>query len=500
MSTHLINGAWTDGAATAHFQAFAPAENKPLPRQFAEGGSAEVDAAAEAASAAAVTYAAVPAEARAEFLRAIAANMEACQEELCTAAGQETALPPPRLAGECARTVNQLRMFADYIAAGRHLDARHDEALPQREPLPRPDLRLMQHPLGVVAVFGASNFPLAFSVAGGDTAAALAAGCPVIVKGHPAHPHTSEIVAKAIAKAAEACALPAGVFALVQGSTPALSLALVRHPAVSAVGFTGSLRAGRALFDAACQRPSPIPVYAEMGSINPVFILPDAAKDAKDAATIATAWAGSLLMGGGQFCTNPGVLFCPAAQVDAFTQAAQTTVETAPAHTMLTPGIAAAYRQALAAAAAYVHWQGDAAGEGCAVPAALLRCDAAQWLADETLQEEVFGPLGVIVSYEEESELAAAVQALAGQLTATLWLTDADHTLARRLLPALTQKAGRLLCNGFPTGVEVADAMMHGGPYPAATVPTTSVGSLSIRRFLRPVCHQNFPPELLPPT
>lgn len=495
MSTHLIDGTWTDGAATAHFQAFDPARNCPLPRQFAQGSSAEVDAAAQAAAAAAAEYAATPANTRAEFLRAIAANMEARQDALSTAAQQETALPPPRLAGECARTVGQLRMFADFIDAGRHLDARHDAALPAREPLPRPDLRLMQYPLGVVAVFGASNFPLAFSVAGGDTAAALAAGCPVIVKGHPAHPHTSEIVARAIAKAAEDCSLPAGVFALVQGSTPALSLALVQHPIVSAVGFTGSLRAGRALFDAACQRPSPIPFYAEMGSINPVFVLSDAAKDA---ATIAAGWAGSLLLGGGQFCTNPGVLFCPAAQVEVFTQAAQAAVEKSPVHTMLTPGIAAAYRDALAKVDSYVHWQG-AAGEGCAVAAALLRCDVAQWLADVRLQEEVFAPLGVIVSYEEDSQLTAAVQALAGQLTATLWLADTDHDCARRLLPGLTQKAGRVLCNGFPTGVEVADAMMHGGPYPAATVPTTSVGSLSIRRFLRPVCHQNFPPALLPP-
>lgn len=493
MSTHLIEGKWTKGAGGKTFQAYAAADNSPLEKHFAEGGGAEVDAAAQAASSAFIEYAGLPDAARAAFLRAIADEIEKRGEEITDVAGKETALPPARLNGERGRTTGQLRMFADFIEKGGHLDIRTDAALPDREPLPRPDLRLMHRPIGVAGVFGASNFPLAFSVAGGDTAAALAAGCPVIVKGHPAHPHTGEIVARAVDAARATCSLPAGVFSFIQGTTPELSVSLVEHPKVSAVGFTGSLRAGRALFDAACRRETPIPFYAEMGSINPVFVFPGAAENS---AAIAQGWGQSLVLGGGQFCTNPGVLFCPEPAADAFKEAAKETLLESAAHTLLTSGIASAYCRAVEAVEQYVYWRGDK--DGNKVPAVLLHCDVKEWLANSDLQEEMFGPAGAVVSYKDIGQLESAVKSLSGQLTATLWLVEQDYKQAWNLLPMIEQKAGRLICNGFPTGVEVADSMMHGGPYPAATYAATSVGSLAIRRFMRPVCYQNFAADMLP--
>lgn len=502
MTTHLIDGQWRDGAGGAgggeFFQARRAADNSLLERRFAEGGAAEVEAAAAAARAAFAPYAALPDAARADFLRACAAELEKRGAEITDIAAAETALPEARLNGERGRTVGQLQMFADLVESGEHLDIRKTAALPDREPLPRPDLRLLHRPAGVVAVWGASNFPLAFSVGGGDTAAALAAGCPVIVKGHPAHPHTGELAARALDAARAACGLPAGVFSFIQGTSPQLSRALVEHPAVAAAGFTGSLRAGRALFDAACRRRTPIPFYAEMGSINPVFILPRAA--AENLPAIAQGWAQSLALGGGQFCTNPGVVFCPAAAAENFLAAAKEALESGAGHTMLTAAIAEAHRKAAAAAEKFVYWRGEAAAGN--VPAVLLRCALQEWQDAPALQEEMFGPSGVVVAYETEADLPRAAAALAGQLTITLWLAEADAADAKQaaaLLPLIEQKAGRLLCNGFPTGVEVAAAMMHGGPYPAATYPATSVGALAIRRFLRAVCYQNFPARLLPP-
>ena len=311
---HFINSQWSD-CVDNFFQAVNPTNNQPLPPRFAQGGAADVDQAATAAMAAAMPYGDLPDTVRANFLRTVAEAIDLHGDEITAAAIQETALPAARLTNERGRTVNQLRMFADLIEQGDYLDLRHDDALPSREPIPRPDLRLMQIPIGTVAVFGASNFPLAFSVAGGDTASALAAGCPVIVKGHPAHPHTSAIIASAIGEAITKCHMPTGVFSLLQGATPQLSQDLVMHDKIDAVGFTGSLTAGRALFDAACARPRPIPLYAEMGSINPIFLLPAAAAQHAD---IAVGWAQSLALGGGQFCTNPGVIFCPAKEADAF--------------------------------------------------------------------------------------------------------------------------------------------------------------------------------------
>ncbi|MCA1972833.1 MAG: aldehyde dehydrogenase (NADP(+)), partial [Caenispirillum sp.] len=363
------------------------------------------------------------------------------------------------------------------------------------------DLRLVQRPLGPVAVFGASNFPLAFSTAGGDTAAALAAGCPVVVKGHPAHPGTGEIVAEAVLAAIGRCGLDTGVFALVQGNTNDLGAALVQHPVIRAVGFTGSLTAGRALFDLCARRPEPIPFFGELGSINPVFLLP-AALAARGGA-IAAGWAASLTMGAGQFCTNPGVAFAiagPAA--DTFAREAAEALSATAAQTTLTEGICAAFgagRDRIAATAGVetlVRLDGGPRSAG----AALFATDGDTWFANRHLHDEVFGPCGILVRVRDADEMLRAARALEGQLTCTLQMDDGDTDPARALLPVLERKAGRVLANGFPTGVDVADAMVHGGPYPATTnFGATSVGTLSIRRFQRPVCYQNIPPALLPP-
>ncbi len=373
-------------------------------------------------------------------------------------------------------------------------------ALPDRQPLPRPDIKLVQRPIGPVAVFGASNFPLAFSTAGGDTAAALAAGCPVVVKGHSAHPGTGEIVAEAIHAAIRKCGVHPGTFALIQGGKRDVGQALVQHPLIRAVGFTGSLAGGRALFDLCAQRPDPIPFFGELGSVNPMFVLPAAV--AARGAAIAKAWAGSLTMGAGQFCTNPGIaVLIDGPEADAFTEATRAALEPTPAQTMLTDGIAAAYRQGRERIAATTGVQ-EMLASMCdlrnATPC-LYATTGAAWLANPALGEEVFGPLGLIVRVADEGEMEKVARSLEGQLTCTLHLDEADTGLGQRLMPVLERKAGRVLANGFPTGVEVCDAMVHGGPYPASTnFGATSVGTLSIRRFLRPVSYQNIPDALLP--
>jgi NADP-dependent aldehyde dehydrogenase len=393
-----------------------------------------------------------------------------------------------------------LRLFAEHIRKGDYLDRRHDAALPDRKPLPRPDLRMMQRPIGPVAVFGASNFPLAFSTAGGDTAAALAAGCSVVVKGHGAHPGTGEIVAEAIHAAIVKCGMPRGVFSLVQGGNRSVGQALVQHPLIRAVGFTGSLTGGRALFDLCAARPDPIPFFGELGSVNPMFMLPCAM--AARGADLGRGWAGSLSMGAGQFCTNPGIAVVIAGpEAEAFAEATRAALSETGAQVMLTPDIAGAYAAGAARMAAQAGVQ-DLLTAMCDPRAArpfLYRVAASDWLGNHALSGEVFGPLGLIVVAQDAAEMAAVAQSLAGQLTATLHMDTGDTALARRLLPVLERKAGRVLANGFPTGVEVCDAMVHGGPYPASTnFGATSVGTLSIRRFLRPVCYQNIPEDLLP--
>ncbi|MES2696983.1 MAG: aldehyde dehydrogenase (NADP(+)) [Verrucomicrobiota bacterium] len=452
--------------------------------------AAEIDQAVSSAAAAAPIFAALAPAQRAALLEKIADELVALGPPLLERAHAETALPMPRLEGERGRTGGQLRQFAALVRDGSWVDARIDPALPQRTPLPRPDLRRMLQPIGPVAVFGASNFPLAFSVAGGDTASALAAGNPVIVKAHPAHPGTSDLAAQAIAAAVRACGLPEGVFSIIHGSSPDVSLALVRHPLLEAVGFTGSARAGRALFDAAAARPRPIPVFAEMGSVNPIFILPGALGER--GAALADGLTTSFTLGVGQFCTKPGIVFGVASpEWSAFADALATKARAVPAGTMLHAGIAKAFVTDVAALSG-VEWlaQGNAH---------VARIDAATLLARPELAHEIFGPFTLLVTARDIAELRTVALALEGQLTATLHGTEADLTAAADLLDILARKVGRIVINGFPTGVEVSPAMHHGGPYPATTdVRFTSVGTAAIQRFARPICYQNLPDALLP--
>ena len=492
---HLIAGDWV--GSTEHFTS-SPVRGPT--RQFAVGQSEHVNRAARAAEAAFPVFAGLTRAARAAFLRAIADEIEARGAAITETATAETGLPAARLEGERARTTGQLRLFAEHIEAGGYLDRRHDPALPDRKPLPRPDLRSMQHPLGPVAVFGASNFPLAFSVAGGDTASALAAGCPVVVKGHEAHPGTGEVVARAILAAIRGQGIDPGVFNLVQGGRLETGQALVTHPAIQAVGFTGSLRGGRALFDLCAARPEPIPFYGEFGSVNPNFVLPAAL--AGRGAEIASGWAASLSLGAGQFCTNPGVaIVIDGPDVDAFAEATIAALSEVGEQVMLTDGIATAYRDGrdrLAGSAGVAELLRCECRDRAAAPA-LYRTTGRAWLADVALRQEVFGPLGILVVVDDEAEMAAVAAALEGQLTCCLHLESEDTGLARHLLPVLAQKAGRLVANGFPTGVEVCDAMVHGGPWPASSnFGHSSVGTLAIRRWLRPVCYQDMPDALLP--
>lgn len=492
---HLIAGEWiAEGDVFTNTPVNGPADS------FHGGTPALVDRAAEAAEAAFPTYAALTRADRAAFLRAIAGEIEARAAAITTIGSRETGLPAARLEGERGRTTGQLRLFADHVEAGGYLDRRHDPALPDRTPLPRPDLRLVQRPVGPVAVFGASNFPLAFSVAGGDTASALAAGCPVVAKGHEGHPGTSEVVAQAVDAARRSLGLHPGVFSLIHGGSRAVGAALVRHPLIRAVGFTGSHAGGRALFDLCAGRPEPIPFFGELGSVNPMFLLPGAL--AARAAQIGKGWAASLTMGAGQFCTNPGIAVCiegPAA--DAFAAATVAALTETPAQVMLTGGIASAFRTGRDRVAATAGVQDLLTGvcDGRTVAASLYRTTGAVWRAEAALCDEVFGPLGLIVTVPDAEEMLALASGLHGQLTCTLHLDPSDDDLATRLLPILERKAGRLLANGFPTGVEVCDAMVHGGPYPASTnFGHTSVGTMAIRRWLRPVCFQGIPEALLP--
>lgn len=492
---HYIAGQWIGSDKT-----FLSAPAHGPAQEFSVGTPDLVEAACGAAEAAFGAYARTSAEARAGFLNAIADEIEARAEEITETGNRETGLPEARLQGERWRTTGQLRLFAEHILRGDYLDRRHDPALPDRQPLPRPDLRMIQRPIGPVAVFGASNFPLAFSVAGGDTASALAAGCPVVVKGHSAHPGTSEIVARAIEAATLACDMPSGVFSLIQGGRRDVGTALVTHPLIRAVGFTGSLAGGRALFDLCAARPDPIPFFGELGSVNPMFILPDALS--RRSREIAEGWAASLTMGAGQFCTNPGVAIVPAGgDATAFAEAAVHALSATPAQVMLTDGIAQAFHDGCDRMGQGEDVQGLLVSSRQSREAApcLYRTTGAAFLDSPNLQHEVFGPLGLIVEADGEEQMKQIAAKLEGQLTCTLHMDDADTGAACALLPILERKAGRILFNGFPTGVEVCDAMVHGGPFPASTnFGHTSVGTLSIRRWLRPVCFQNIPDELLP--
>jgi NADP-dependent aldehyde dehydrogenase len=438
---------------------------------------------------------------RARFLETIADRIMDIGPLLIERAGAESGLPAARLEGERGRTCNQLRLFARVVRDGHFLEATLDSALPQRTP-PRPDLRMRKIGLGPVAVFGASNFPLAFSVAGGDTASALAAGCPVVVKAHNAHLGTSELVAKAIRQAVEDCGMPEGTFSMLIGTGFEIGQALVSHPAIKAVGFTGSRAGGLALVNAANARKEPIPVYAEMSSINPFYLLPGAL--AAGGAKLAQGFVDSLTMGTGQFCTNPGLVIALAGtELDVFRTAVTEALAAKGAGTMLTAGIHQAYVDAIARrsglAGVELIAQGSSDGCGCAAQAALYQTDAATFLANSALEEEIFGPSSLIVVCQDETELLEVTRHVEGQLTATIHATAADRALAGKLMPVLERKAGRILFNGFPTGVEVCHSMVHGGPFPATSDSrTTSVGATAIERFLRPVCYQDVPAELLP--
>ncbi|RWR15436.1 aldehyde dehydrogenase (NADP(+)) [Paenirhodobacter populi] len=492
---HLIAGEWVGGEEFFENEpAFGPAH------RFSMGTVDLVERAAEAAEEAFWSYGYASRKDRAAFLTAIADGIEARGADITAIGCQETGLPEARLNGERARTTGQLRLFAETILKGDYLDRRHDPALPDRKPLPRPDLRLMQRPIGPVAVFGASNFPLAFSVAGGDTAAALAAGCPVVVKGHSAHPGTSEIVAEAIHEAVQSCGVHPGVFSLVQGGRREVGSALVTHPRIRAVGFTGSLGGGRALFDLCARRPEPIPFFGELGSVNPMFLLPGAL--AARGAEIGAGWAASMTGSAGQLCTNPGITVVPeGAEGDAFVAATAAALRDVAPQVMLTAGMARAYREGKerfdSRNAVRPVFTSESGGR-MAGPN-LYEVPAAAFLEDHALSEEVFGPLSLVVRVPAPDDMVALARGFEGQLTATIHMDAPDTDLARRLLPVLERKAGRVLVNGFPTGVEVVDAMVHGGPYPASTnFGATSVGTMSIRRFLRPVCYQNIPEGVLP--
>jgi NADP-dependent aldehyde dehydrogenase len=496
----LIGSRDVDG--TPVFRAVDPARGEPIEPPFTDGGPAHVADAAALAAAAFPIYRATTPEARAVFLEAIAARIEALGDALIERAGEETGLHAVRLAGERARTTSQLRLFATWIRAGGADEPRLDSPMPDRKPLPRADLRMRHVGVGPVAVFGASNFPLAFSVAGGDTASALAAGCPVIVKGHPAHPGTSELVGRAIRDAVGEAGLPEGVFSLVSGTGNELGAALVADPRIMAVGFTGSRAGGLALTRIAAARPVPIPVYAEMSSINPVFLLPAALAARTEA--LAAGFIGSLTLGAGQFCTNPGLVIAIDGEgLERFTAVVRAGLEAQSAATMLTPGIASAYQRGVEAFARSADVRqvarGVEAGSANSCRPAVFSTDAATFNSTPELAHEVFGAFSLIVRCADAAEMATVARALEGQLTAALHLDPDDYPLARGLLPVLEEKAGRILANGWPTGVEVCHAMVHGGPFPATSDPrSTSVGTLAIRRFLRPVCYQDMPDPLLP--
>jgi len=486
------------------FKAYAPATGAALEPAFHEASDQEVERAMLAAGEAFADYRNRTSAERAAFLETIADEIEALGDDLIERASAETGLPAARITMERGRTCGQLRLFASVVREGSWVDARIDTALPDRQPLPRPDIRRMLKAVGPVVVFGSSNFPLAFSTAGGDTASAFAAGCTVVVKAHRAHPGTGELVGGAIARAVKKCGLPAGVFSMIHGGGSTVGVAMVRHPVAAAVGFTGSQVAGRALFDAAAARPHPIPVFAEMSSLNPVFLLPDAVESR--GAAIAEGLTGSFTLGVGQFCTKPGLIIALRnSATDAFVAKLAELVTQAPCGTMLTPDIRESFEanRKLVATAKGVNSVADASaepdtGKTQASPSVSLT-SVEQFLGNPALATEAFGPFTLVVLADDMSQMVVCARAIEGQLTATFQATDKDLAAAGDLLDAAEQFAGRVIINGFPTGVEVCPSMNHGGPYPATTdVRFTSVGTAAMLRFARPVCYQGYADSLLP--
>ncbi|MGA7652250.1 MAG: aldehyde dehydrogenase (NADP(+)) [Terracidiphilus sp.] len=489
------------GGAT--FRAVNPQTGDTLDLVYHSASREDVDAVTQLSADAFASYSRASGKAKGAFLRRSADALDRHKDEIAQRAHLETALPMPRLIGEIGRTTGQLRLFAALVEEGSWVQARIDPAIADRQPQARVDLRSMLRPLGPVVVFGASNFPLAFSVAGGDTASALAAGCPVIVKAHAAHPGTAEMVAALITESVAAEGLHPGTFAALFGSGAEVGAALVKHPLVRAVTFTGSLHGGRALMDHCAARPQPIPCFTEMSSGNPVFVLPSALR--KGPAELAKNLFGSFTLGGGQFCTKPGIVFMPEApEGPSFLEELRTLVERSQPFTLLTAGIAQTYSRATADRSHHIPLAATAvtveSTQGFASNAKLFTVCLDQLLGQPELAEEIFGPDTLLVHCETTAGYLRAARALDGHLTATILGDEDDLTMHRELVQILEQKAGRLIINGFPTGVEVTHAMVHGGPYPATSDPRfTSVGTQAIYRFARPVCFQNFPQSLLPP-
>jgi len=496
----IIGGAPVTGSGDA-VHGVDPRTGEQLEPGYPGAAPEVVARACELAEQALEGYRGAPVATRADFLDDIADRLDALGATLVHRAVAESGLPEARLTGELARTTGQLRLFGTVLREGSWQGARIDPGNPATTP-PRPDIRQRRIPLGPVAVFGASNFPLAFSVAGGDTASALAAGCPVVVKAHGAHPGTGELVGRAVAQAVRAAGLPEGVFSLVYGDGRVVGTQLVTDPRIQAVGFTGSRGAGLAIARAAAQRHRPIPVYAEMSSVNPVFLLPGAL--AARGAELGAAYAGSLALGAGQFCTNPGLVFAPAGpELDAFLDSAAKAVEADAGAPMLTEPIAAAYHSGgarlTANPAVTVLARGQRADGPAGGQAVLATVDAADFTGDETLEQEIFGAASLVVRTPDADALIGLARSLEGQLTATVHAAESDYPLAGRLLPILERLAGRVLFDGWPTGVTVGHAMVHGGPFPATSDSrSTSVGTRAIERFLRPVSYQDVPAALLP--
>ncbi len=480
------------------FTAYNPATGEALNPSVPEASVEEVEAAVNVASEAFESFSKTTGTIRASFLEAIANNIDALGDQLLDTAHLETALPLARLTGERGRTTSQLKLFANLVKNGNWKRAIVDGALPERQPLPRPDLRQMQIPLGVVAIFGSSNFPLAFSVAGGDTAAALAAGCPVVFKAHPAHPSTSQLIGEAIVKAGRETGIHAGVFSMVHGFSNQVGSDLVSHPLVKAVAFTGSFKGGKALYDLCVKRNEPIPVYAEMGSVNPVFFLPNAIE--KNGEQLAKNFAASIAQGSGQFCTNPGLfVLLNSEKSKKFISDVSEAIAAITLHPMLTKKIADGYHDGIknqlkltgAKAVSKINYN--------AVAPSIVQTTCKHVLDTNSYFDEVFGPSSLAVIADDMEEVKSFIEKMPGQLTATIHASEKEISEVGSLVEKLQHKVGRIVFNSFPTGVEVCNAMVHGGPFPASTDSrSTSVGTTSIYRFVRPVCYQGFPDELLP--
>ena len=491
---------FADGAEGPSFTGVNPATGAPLEPEFFSATAQDLENAAALAQAAFPIYGNLSGKAKGAFLRQIAASIEAATPAIIQRANLETALPEGRLQGEIGRTCGQLRFFAQLVEEGSWLDARIDTADAERKPLPKPSIRSMHKPLGPVAVFGASNFPLAFSVAGGDTASAFAAGNPVIVKAHPAHPGTSALVGHAIRESLKACGLPEGVFSMLFDSGIDVGIQLVKHPAIKAVAFTGSFAGGTALMKLAAARPEPIPCYSEMGSVNPIFVLPGALR--KRGSAVATGLQASFTVGAGQMCTKPGLVLVPQQDgTPAFMQELGEKVSTTPTQTLLTKAIADKFASAVKGREATLLAEGvkpESTG-AATVQASLFVADYKDLMENQELAQEIFGPTTVVVGYQNREQLLALAEQLEGHLTATLQADESELGDYADLIEILSRKAGRVILNGFPTGVEVCHAMVHGGPFPATSDGrSTSVGTQAIYRFTRLVCYQSFPDAALP--